>query len=267
MLAMLTVFSFGDVDTSTNRPEPAPVLRAGVAAVERRDWLGAQNAFEQAAGASADHSVRNAAALGVAESLFRQRRYAEAGKQFESLYDSNLSGAGQADSLVALRRAQCLAHQERWRDAAKVAQQALENQTHPTLRIPLAYLLGRCHTARGMHEEARAQYFVVVRSSHAADAMRARALWMIAYSYAAQGEVETAREMFLRIEEDASTDPGMAAGALVEAARCNEQQGQWRAAAAMYRRAVAKYSGAGISNEANRRLAVVQIRISSQQRR
>jgi TolA-binding protein len=263
-LAMLMVLAISDVDVSTDRPEPQQALLAGVAAVESSDWLGAQRAFERVAKASSDDSLKHAASLGVAESLFRQGRYEAAGDHFETLYNGHASTAKPAGSFVTLRWSQSLAHQARWHAAAKVAQQALKNQTDPSQRIPLVYLLGRCYTAQSMHDAAREQYYLVVRTSGVANTMQARVLWMIAYSYAAQGEIETARETFLRVEEKCSADPRLAARALVEAGRCSERRGQWKEAEATYQQAVAKYGESEVSDEADRRLAVVQIRISHQ---
>jgi tetratricopeptide (TPR) repeat protein len=258
-LTMLTLLA------ANSASAPDENLRAGIAAASRQEWQAAHAAFQRSSQESSGQSL--AAQVAAAESLFQQARYDEAGAQFGVLYEAIGGGDGAADALVGLRWAQCLAHQQQWRESREVATKELNKQLDSQQRARLHYVLGQCHSALGEHTFAREEYLEVVRTPQAAEPLKPRAHWMIAYSFAAEGDLATARETFLRLERRAQSTPSLAAGALIEAGRCSERLGDWNAAQADYKQAVDKYAAAGLADEASRRLAVVETRQNQSERR
>jgi tetratricopeptide (TPR) repeat protein len=265
--AILTMLAVTSVPVAMGSPSSIDDLHAGVAAASEQDWQTAHDKFRQAAQQSANPPLAATARLAAAEALFQQGRYDEAGKLYGVLYETMHEGTRPANTLVTLRWAHCLAHQKQWNAAAKVAQTGIDREPHSAQRGQLEYILGCSHSASGAYEVAKEQFFQIIRSPQVAEALRHRALWMLAYTYAAEGEMVTARETYLRLEELAQKTPALAARALVEAGRCSERRGRWKVASDTYQQAVDKYAASENSHEARRRLAVVQIRQDQAKRR
>jgi TolA-binding protein len=165
--------------------------------------------------------------------------------------------------MVALRQAQILTHQKKWKQAQELAASIAPRWPEFDQQYEADYVIGRALAARGEFDEARAAYQKVIRSETGGKTeTAAMAQWMIGESYFHQKNYETALREYLRLEI-LYAYPTWQAGALLQAGKCSEQLGQWKQAADLYQRLVKEFPQSDFVEEARKRLTAARERTAS----
>jgi len=234
----------------------------GQLAAAQDDWDQVAQPMQRVVDEFPDSPLRMPAEYWLADSLYRQERYDEAGRRFAQLAQEM---EGRNDSwlgLVVLRQAQTLAQEQRWQEAHDLAGTIAErfpdfNQPHE-----VDYLLGRCLASLGQFDEARQAYERVTRSSdHGRSETAAMAQWMIGESFFHQQRYEEAIRAYHRVEA-LYAYPRWQAGALLQAGKCHEMLGQWQQATELYDEVTKAYPNTPFTEEAGRRLNVTRQRMN-----
>jgi TolA-binding protein len=175
-------------------------------------------------------------------------------QRFSRLAGDPITQSGPLAATVSLRRAQLLARQKQWAEARQIVETIAAEHPDFEQRHELDYLLGRCLASEARFDEARAKYRAVVSSNTGGKTeTAAMAQWMIGESYFHQQDYEPAIREYLRVEI-LYAYPNWQAAALLQAAKCHEQLGQWPDAQALYDRLIKDYPTTRYAEEAGRRL-------------
>jgi TolA-binding protein len=163
-------------------------------------------------------------------------------------------------AMIPLRRAQVFAQHKKWPEAYDLARKIEAEFPKFSQHFEVDYLLGRCLSAQGEFDEARAHYAKVVQSQTGARTeTAAMAQWMIGESYFHQQRYKEAIKEYLRVEILYEYPRWQAAG-LLQAGKGYESLGQWKEATTLYAQLLEKYRDTPYTDEAARRLRVVQQR-------
>ena len=226
----------------------------GQLAAATEQWDRVHRLFEQFLRDFPASPLRAAANYWVAEALFRKGDYAAAGERLERLVTQIAESREAWVPMVPLRRAQVLAHLERWSEAYQIASQIERQYPGFPQQYEVDYLRGRCLADRAEFDEARHAYQQVIRSSHGAKTeTAAMAQWMIGESYFHQKNYDAALREYLRLEI-LYAYPKWQALALLQAGKCHELLGQMPEAVKLYTRLVDTYNDTVAAEEAARRL-------------
>jgi TolA-binding protein len=254
-------------ELTTARPDQKQVphvlyLQAQTAAVQER-WADVIKAMKPLTEASGDSPFKPLAEYWTAEALYRQGDFTAAGERLSELLVKTADSHEPWRAMVALRQAQVLAHQKKWKDAQDLAATISRRWPEFDQQYEADYVIGRALAARGEFDEARAAYQRVIRSEIGGKTeTAAMAQWMIGETYFHQKNYETALREYLRLEI-LYAYPTWQAGALLQAGKCSEQLGQWKQAADLYQRLVKEFPETTFVDEARKRLTTVRERTAS----
>ncbi|MCH8921926.1 MAG: tetratricopeptide repeat protein [Planctomycetes bacterium] len=239
--------------------ESALYLR-GQLAVEGADWQRAKAAFGVLNEEFPAGKYRLSADYWIAEVVYRQGQYQEAGRLFERL---SQQARGRKDAwlaMIPLRRAQVFAQQAKWTDAKMIVEQVARDFPKFNRLYEVDYLLGRCLANEADFAKAREKYRRVIRSPAGKNTeTAAMAQWMIGETFLHQEQYETAVAEYLKVDIRYGF-PRWQAGSLLQAGKCYELLGRWDEATKLYERAIEKYPKTEFSAEVDRRLRVVRQR-------
>jgi TolA-binding protein len=241
-------------------------LRAQIA-ITRRTWDAAKRDLDRLARDYRSSPLALPAEFLRADIAFRRGDYDEAGNRFDELSPKLKGRTDPWVPMVALRRAQVLAHEKRWTDARAVAERIAEDYPSFDQQYEADYLIGRAYAAEANLAQAREWYQKVVRSSTGGKTeTAAMAQWMIGESHLLQEQYADAIREYLRVEV-LYAYPHWQAAALLQAGKCYEQTGQWKNAGDAYSRLLARYSQSEFAAEARERLPVVHGRTAARVKR
>jgi len=233
--------------------EYALYLRGQVAVAKNR-WDEVKSTMDLLLEIKPENQFRVMAEYWIAESLYRQGKYEEAGRLFEKLSQSDFGLEQEWLAMVPLRRAQLLTKKKRWNEAYEIASSIEKQYPNFGQQYEVDYLIGRSLASRAEFEAARRSYRKVVRSpSGGKTETAAMAQWMIGETFLHQKNHATALREFLRVEILYSY-PRWQAAALLQAGKCYEELGKWKQAAKLYSRVVRNYGKEAFAEEAGRRL-------------
>ncbi len=237
-------------------------LLAGQLRARREDWEGCRKAMAQAMQGTTSLLVQHAARYWKAESFFREGRWDDAEEAFASLSD-DLAEANVAsvwEEKVALRLAQIAAHRQEWKLALERVETYRRDHRQEGASEEWNYLEGRCHLGRAEFDKARDAWQRVLQSSGSRRTeTAAMAQWMIGESYFLQRRYDEAIRAYLRVEA-LYPYPQWQAAALLQAGKCYETQGRWKAAMRLYRQVLDQYPETSHRDEAERRWRVARQR-------
>jgi TolA-binding protein len=237
--------------------EHALYLSGQIAAAEER-WPEVARQMERLAADHPQSPLRLAAEYWVAEALYRQQDYEAARVRLERLAGQLPTPPEPWMGMIALRRAQVLAHRQQWDAAYAIAAKIAGEFPAFEQQYEVDYLLGRCLADRADFEGARQAYQRAIRAPQGAKTeTAAKAQWMIGESYFHQKNYEAALRAYLRVEI-LYAFPHWQALALLEAAKCHELLGEWREAAGLYERLLARYADTLAAKDAAARLKTAQ---------
>lgn len=236
-------------------------LSGQIAAAEER-WADVGRSMQRVVDEFPDSELRPAAEYWVAESLYRQQNYEAAGPRLERLATETAARREPWMGVIALRRAQVRAYQKKWDEAYAVASKIAAEYPNFEQQHEVDYLLGRCLADRADFDAARKAYQRVLHSPAGAKTeTAAMAQWMIGESYFHQKNYEAALREYLRVEI-LYAYPRWQALALLQAAKCHELMGEWREAAGLYERLLARYSDTPAARDAADRLKTAQRQVA-----
>ncbi len=237
--------------------ENAMYLR-GQIAVATEKWPQAREAFEAMVKAFPKSPLRLLADYGIAEALFRQGEYAEAGKLLTQLSQQVDGRREPWMANIPLREAQALCHQKQWNEAYAIASKIEAEYPHYDQQFEVDYVVGRCLANRAEFEKAREAYLRVIRSPQGAKTeTAAKAQLMIAESYFHQKNYEAALREFLRLEI-LYDFPALQAAAVMQAAKCRELLGEPAEAAKLYEHLLSEYPQSEFTADATARLETLK---------
>ncbi|MEX2138307.1 MAG: tetratricopeptide repeat protein [Pirellulales bacterium] len=241
-------------------------LRAQIG-ITQRTWDGAKRDLERLVDDYSTSPLALPAEFLRADVAYRRGENDEAGVRFAELTPRLKGRDDPWIPMVALRRAQLLAHEKRWGDVRAMAKRIAEDYPTFDQQYEADYLIGRAYAAEANLAEARQWYQKVVRSPAGGKTeTAAMAQWMIGESYFLQEQYADAIREYLRVEV-LYAYPHWQAAALLQAGKCYEQTGQWKNAGDAYGRLLARYSQTEFAAEARQRLPSVQSRTASRTKR
>ncbi|QDU93363.1 tetratricopeptide repeat protein [Lignipirellula cremea] len=234
----------------------------GQIAVQQHDWPQAALVMQRVIDEDPHNPLRLQAEFWVAESHFRQGKYDQAGVLFDALAERVGSDGEAWLAMIPLRRAQVLAHQQKWDEAFAMA--STIGPAFPEFRqqYEVDYLLGRCWASRASFdfEKARQAYQRVLRSPvGGATETAARAQWMIGETYFIQKNYQAAIAAYERV--DVKFDyPQWRAAALLQSGKCHEISNRYDDAVRIYAQLLKEHPDTRFTQEASQRLSVARRR-------
>jgi len=238
----------------------AHYLRGAIAA-DAEAWPAVAAAMQQVLSNDAAAGLQRPASYWLGEALFQLRDFQRAEEVFTALAADAPSGQPW-EAMIALRRAQCLAHRKEWSEARRIAASLAGRFPEFSKQYEAEYLLGRSLAAQAQFDEARAAYQRVVDSPLAAGTETASmASWMIGETYFHQKQYSEALRAYYRTAQF-SPSPVWRAAAMLQAGKCHEVRGEWAKAAQRYDELLAISPATRFHAEAQRRAADAQRRAS-----
>ncbi len=152
-----------------------------------------------------------------------------------------------------MRQAQVLAQRKDCAAAQALAEQVPARFSDFEQQHEVDLVLGRARAAEGDFEQAREHYRRTCRSPRGAKTETAAvAQLLIGESYFHQQNYAAALREYLAVEI-LYAYPDLQATALLQAAKCYEQLGEWKQAVALYDRLAQDFPGSQLVEEASRR--------------
>ena len=244
--------------------EPAPKILAealyleGRVALARESWAEAAGPLARLARDCPDSPLVLAAKYWQAEASYRQREYVRAEEEFAQLDGQTAGRSEKWLAMIPLRRAQSLGQQNRWAEALEIAERIATDYPQFEEQYEADYVIGRALASQGEFAAAREAYNRVIRSTTGAKTeTAAMAQWMIGETFFHQESFDEAVAAYLRVEILYDW-PKWQAGALLQAAKCQEMLGQYQQAIETYDRLIKTYPDSEFTEEAKQRLRVAQ---------
>jgi TolA-binding protein len=223
-------------------------------AIDQQQWSVALPALERLLQDHPQHALRAPAEYWIAEIYYQTERYDEAVKALEQLAQTQ-AGKGQTwEAMVPLRHAQVLAQQGQWDQAFEQVNALARDYPDFRQRHEVDYLLGRCLSSQARFREAREAYQRVVDSTVAGRSeTAAMAQWMVGETYFHQKDYDQAIRAYHRVES-LYAYPKWQAAALLQAAKCQELQGNQQESIRLYQQLIKTYADTQYSQDAAERL-------------
>jgi len=230
----------------------------GKLAVARERWNEVDKPLARLLKEFPDSPLAVSARYWTAEAEYRQGHFREAAAEFSQLAGETTGSKEKWMALVPLRQAQSLAQLDQWTQAFEIARKLETDCPDSDQQAELDYLIGRCLASQADFSGARERYRRAVRSEREGKTETAAlAQWMIGESYFHQENYRAALGEYLRVEV-LYDYPRWQAAALLQAGKCQERLGQWKAAAETYARLVKVYPQSDVAPDAAQRLELVQ---------
>ncbi|HEY1784928.1 MAG TPA: tetratricopeptide repeat protein [Pirellulales bacterium] len=237
---------------------PEALYLAGRIALAREAWADVAAPLERLARECPDSPLVLAAKFWQAEASYRQREYARAQDEFAQLEGQTAGRTEKWLAMIPLRQAQSLGQQNRWAEALEIANRIATEYPQFEEQYEADYVIGRALASQGEFAAAREAYGRVIRSTTGAKTeTAAMAQWMIGETFFHQESFDEAVAAYLRVEILYDW-PRWQAGALLQAAKCQELLGQHKQAIETYDRLIKTYPDSEFTEEAKRRLRVAQ---------
>ncbi len=237
---------------------PEALYLEGRVALARESWTDVAAPLSRLVLECPDSPLVLAAKYWQAEASYRQREYVRAGEEFAELDGQTAGHTEKWLAMIPLRQAQSLGQQNRWAEALEIATQIATTYPDFEEQYEADYVIGRALASQGEFAAAREAYARVIRSTTGAKTeTAAMAQWMIGETFFHQENYEEAVAAYLRVEILYDW-PKWQAGALLQAAKCQEQLGRHQQAVEAYDRLIKTYPDSEFTEEAKRRLRVAQ---------
>jgi TolA-binding protein len=237
---------------------PEALYLQGQLALEQGNWVDVAPPLERLVRQFPESRLVLAAKYWQAEACYRQHDYAKAGEQFARLEDQTAGRNEKWLAMIPLRHAQSLGQQNRWAEALEIAAGIAKTYPDFAQQYEADYVIGRALASQGQFANARDAYGRVIRSdSGGKTETAAMAQWMIGETFFHQENYSEAVAAYLRVEVLYDW-PKWQAGALLQAAKCQELLGEQSHAVETYERLIQAYPESEFTAEAKRRLRVAQ---------
>jgi TolA-binding protein len=215
----------------------------GRASTAAGEWSAAEAPLEQLAKDYPASELALPSAYWLAEASYHQGHFEEAARGLADLAELTKDRPLPWSAKAELRRAQALAQMKEWSQALAIASTLATRFPNFEQQFEVDYLIGRSLAA--------AADFAGARQS------AAMAQWMIGESYFHQENFAAALAEYEQVD-DRYPFPAWQSAALLQAGKCHERLGQWRAAFESYDRLLKMYPTSAYSAEAASRSAAAQ---------
>ncbi len=230
----------------------------GQLAAAAQRWDDVDRAMRRLVAEYPDSDLKVPAEYWLAESRYRNKDYAQAGRLFERLERATQGRTDSWMAMIPLRRAQVQAHAGRWDDAYDLARPIAQRYPAFAQQHEVDYLLGRYFTNRAEFDQARQAYQRVIASPTGANTeTAAMAQWMIGETYFMQQQYRQAIKAYHRVHALYPYDQWQAV-ALLQAGKCHEAMGQWDEAVKLYAQIGRDFAATRVADKAASRLRVAR---------
>jgi TolA-binding protein len=234
----------------------------GRASMAAGQWSAAAAPLEQLAKDFPTSELALPAAYWLAEASYHQGHFEEAARRLAELAAQTKDRPLPWSAKAELRRAQALAQMKEWSQALEIASGLAARFPNFEQPYEVDYLIGRSLAAAADFAGARQAYAKVIESSQAKKTQTAAmAQWMIGESYFHQENYAAALAEYVKVDERYPF-PAWQSAALLQAGKCHELLGQWRAAVEIYDRLLKNDPTSELSTEAASRSAAAQQRVA-----
>ena len=221
-------------------------------------WSEAEALFDELTQTTDDPSLRNRSSYWLAESQYRQNKFALAGKRFAQLQQEKIDELASLRPWILLRSAQCQAKQERWQDSAATAKLAISEFPNFSLRYEQQFFVARGQEDAGLLNDAINGYQQVIDSPAGGSAeTSAIAQWRIGEIRFHQEDYSAAIEAYYRVDSIFGY-PRWRAAALLQAGKCQEHLENWKHAEKLYRQLLTLFPDSELASDAQDRLSRLQ---------
>ena len=237
-------------------------LSAQIAHTQGR-WKEASGRFQSVVSDCPESGLVDLAEFGIAEAAFRQDDFPTAAERFERLAGRFDGSDPTLAAAVKLRVCQLACQEKNWDEAYKRALKIKEEFPDFQDQYEVDYVVGRCLSTEGDFVAAREAYKRVIDSAEGqATETAAKAQLMIAESYYHQKDYQEALRAYLRLEI-LYAYPELQAAAVLQAGKCRELLGEWSNALKLYDKLLREYPDTNWKEEATRRRAEAQRRVTA----
>lgn len=221
----------------------------GRAALARGQWDEVDSSLGPLCERFPECELAPTAAYLLAEAAYRRGDYARAVERFAALNTPQNEHSQPWAASAELRRAQALAQQKQWDEAADVAGQIPTRFPNFAEAHEVDYLIGRAKAAQADFAAARESYGKVLSSASGQKTQTAAlAQWMMGESYFHQEDYQAALAEYGKLETHPF--PRLQAAALLQSAKCQEHLQQWSQAVASYERLLETYPDSELCDDA-----------------
>lgn len=240
------------------------LFRLGLSRFDRRNWVGASEAFGRLAEGYPEGPLASKARFWKAETAYQAGDIAAAEKAFRGLLNAAgpaASGAADAEAewrpTARLRLVESLVGLERWEEALTEADALKAETKNFPATHELEYARGRALQGLARFDEARAAYQAVI-DARRADEFAARAQLMRGETFFHQEKFTEALREYLRVDFQYPDQPAWRAAALLEAGKVAERMERWADAADFYEKLVQNFAEDPHAAQAKERLGAVR---------
>ena len=235
----------------------ADFLLGQVNAKQQR-WQDAEVVFEKLNQQAADMKLKNKSRYWLAESLYRQGKFAKAGELFAELHEQPVRELSSLRPWILLRSIQCQAKAESWQDSAALAKAAIKEFPSFSLVHEYQFFVARGMEDEGLLNDAIAGYQQVIDSPRGgASETAAIAQWRIGEVRFHQEDYAAAIQAYHRVDSIYGY-PHWRSAALLQAGKCQEYLENWKHAERLYRQLLKSFPNSELANDAQDRLTLIQ---------
>ena len=221
-------------------------------------WSDAESVFRKLVGQTDDLSLKNKSRYWLAESLYRQDKFSQAGEIFAQLQKQKIRELGSLRPWILLRSVQCSAKAEKWQDAAALAQTAIKEFPNFSLVHEYQFYVARGLEADGVLNDAIESYEQVVNSPQGSSSETAAiAQWRIGEIRFHQEDYPAAIQAYHRVNSIYGY-PKWRSAALLQAGKCQEHLKNWKHAEKLYRQLLKSFPDNELATDAQGRLTRLQ---------
>jgi TolA-binding protein len=250
---------------SLQQNESAPariVARAdfllGQVHAKQQRWQDAEVVFGEVNRQTTDKKLKNKSRYWLAESLYRQDKFAKAGTLFAELHQQPVRELSSLRPWILLRSIQCQAKAESWQDAAALAKAAIKEFPSFSLVHEYQFFVARGLEDEGLLNDAIAGYQQVIDSPRGGSSETAAiAQWRIGEVCFHQEDYAAAIQAYHRVDSIYGY-PQWRSAALLQAGKCQEHLKNWKHAEKLYRQLLKSFPDNELATDAQDRLTLLQ---------
>lgn len=248
--------------TKLIQPDTPPEILArviflqGQVAAENNNWQTVTESMRTLIDSTDDIGLYAKANYWLAESLYRQDKFDEAGELFQRLLEKIKDLDESLAPWIYLRTAQCNGQAEDWSAALMFAESAKDQFPDFEVSYEYDFVRGRALAAKGKLDDAITAFQRVVDSDKGRGTETAAiAQWRIGEAYFHQKDYANAIKAYYRVDT-LFAYPQWRAAALMQAGKCQEHLGNWNHAAKLYKQLILDLPDSEFRAAAEERLAL-----------
>lgn len=231
------------------------IFLQGQLAAERDEWSAVTESMRELSSRTDDRILYAKSNYWLAESLYRQEEYVEAGDLFQRLLEKIKDLDESLAPWIHLRASQCQAHSESWARALLLAESAKVEFQDFEVRYEFDFVRGRALAAQGKFDDAIDAFQRVLDSKNSSSTETAAiSQWRIGECYFHQEKFAEAIDAYYRVDSQFEFLQWRAAS-IMQAAKCQEHLGNWKHAAKLYKQLISQFPKSEFRNAAEERLS------------